>query len=226
LELPLHGVVEREEFLKEELIEFWEGISRRQGVRPRTGVEWTGLEGSLDRFRVQTSAGTVGARRVLLALGRRGVPRKLGVPGEEQEKVLYRLIDAATYRGESLLVVGGGDSAIEAALALAEQPGNRVVLSYRRPSFFRLKARNEERIERAIADRRVEVKFESQVTRIDPSTVTLRIIPDDREVTLPNSGVFVFAGGEAPRRLLQQVGVRFGGPEPAVAATSALAARG
>ncbi|MFI5403698.1 MAG: NAD(P)-binding domain-containing protein, partial [Planctomycetota bacterium] len=156
-----------------------------------------------------TSKGPVATRCVLLALGRRGTPRKLGVPGEEQEKVLYQLVDAATYKGLRCLVVGGGDSAIEAALGLAAQPGNQVTLSYRKPEFFRIKARNEERIRVAAAEGSVLLALASEVRSVGVEHVDLTTA--DSAARLPNDFVFVFAGGDPPYPLLKGIGVRFWG---------------
>src|SRR6185503_12378000 len=107
--------------------------------------------------------------------GRRGTPRKLEVPGEEMTKVAYGLLDAGSYRDRRILVVGGGDSAVEAAVGLAEQPGNEVTLSYRKDSFFRLRTRNEQRLEKALGDRRLSVLFESRVTSIREGAVDLEV---------------------------------------------------
>jgi thioredoxin reductase len=142
VKLPMGERLRRQEYRKEDLIEQWEAILKRRGVSIRSGVKLLGVDRRDGGFETKTSAGTIRSRFVLLALGRRGIPRKLGVPGEESGKVFYRLIDAASYRDMRLLVVGGGDSAVEAATALASQPGNEVTLSYRKPAFFRLKKRN------------------------------------------------------------------------------------
>jgi thioredoxin reductase len=168
-----------------------------------------------DGFQLGTAQGIVRARRVLLCLGRRGTPRKLGVPGEESSKVMYRLMDAASYEGERLLIVGGGDSAIEAALGLANNASNRITLSYRKPKFFRIKQKNQERIERAIATGRIEAVFGSTVEEIGADSVRLRL-EDKESVEVPNDYVFVFAGGVPPFGFLREAGVRFGGdpPEP------------
>lgn len=214
LVLPLYGRVNRTEFLKEEFIEFLEKeVIARFGCQIRTGIKLTGLERVKGGLRVVTSAGPLAARRVILALGRRGTPRRLGVPGEEAEKVLYQLVDAATYSGAHLLVVGGGDSAVEAATALASQPRNMVTLSYRRAGFFRLKRRNEERIKQFTGDGKVRVLFESAVERIDRDAVTLRTREGgvERTQVLKNDQVFVLAGGEPPYDLLRKIGVRFNG---------------
>ena len=159
---------------------------------------------------VETNAGSFRGRNVVLALGRRGTPRKLGVPGEDKTKVAYSLIDAESYQNSHILVVGGGDSAIEAAIGLSKQEGNTVTLSYRKHAFFRIKARNEENIDIAIANKEVEVVFESHVLEILDDSVRIAIggKDDPDSVTeMPNDAVFVFAGGIAPFSMLQDAGV-------------------
>ncbi|HEU4417674.1 MAG TPA: NAD(P)-binding domain-containing protein, partial [Planctomycetota bacterium] len=164
-----------------------------------------------------TNRGDYRARNVCLAVGRRGAPRRLGVPGEDLPKVAYSLLDAQYYQGRSILVVGGGDSAIEAALALAEQPGNQVSISYRKKAFSRLKARNEERIDAAVAEGRVQVLFETVVEAITPETVQLQQAGDEEQTAsvatalfeIPNDEVFIFAGGTPPFPLLESAGVSF-----------------
>ena len=166
---------------------------------------------------MRSTSGVTLARFVVLALGRRGTPRKLGVPGEELPKVTYQLTDAESYQGQRALVVGGGDSAVEAALGLARQRGNRVTLSYRREKLVRIKKKNEERVAELLAKGRIEGLFGSEVEEIRAGSVRLRTAQGPRD--LPNDYVFVFAGGEPPFELLRQIGVRFGGeaapPHPA-----------
>jgi len=149
------------------------------------------------------------ARFVILALGRRGTPRKLGVPGEDQPKVMYQLTDAASYEGQKILVVGGGDSAAEAAISLARQRGNTVSLSYRREKLVRIKKKNDERLSQLLASGRVRPLFGSEVAEVRKDSVTLKV--GERRTELPNDYVFVFAGGEPPFKFLKQIGVRFGG---------------
>jgi len=216
VDLPVYGRMKRTQYVKEELIELWETVLRESGIDIQSGVKLTGLDRRDDgTFSATTSAGIIHSRNCVLSLGRRGTPRRLGVPGEESEKVLYQLIDAADYTNQNLLVVGGGDSAIEAALALAAQPGNKVVLSYRRHAFFRVKARNREHIETAQQEGRVEVLFSSQVERFETDHVSLILNSAEGERIgerqLPANSVFVFAGGEPPYPLLKNIGVRFGG---------------
>ncbi|HEX6882993.1 MAG TPA: NAD(P)-binding domain-containing protein [Planctomycetota bacterium] len=222
VDLPGVGRLDRATYPKEELIELWERVARDEELPIHEGVRFEGLARSADgTFEVASDRGRVRARFVALALGRRGTPRRLGVPGEELPKVLYALLDAEGHRDQRLLVVGGGDSAVEAALALAEQPGNEVTLSYRQPAFSRLKARNEERIEQARAEGRVRVLFESQVLRIGPDAVELRAGGPEGPRTgwLANDGVFVLIGGTPPFELLERCGVSFDPSDrPAVAA--------
>ncbi len=212
LEVPFLGRLREGEYSKEDLLERFGSLthSARLNVRFRQKVlEVTRPNG---HFAVKTADGAFPARFVILALGRRGTPRKLGAPGEERPKVMYQLADAASYEGQKVLIVGGGDSAVEAALALAGQRGNTVTLSYRRDKLVRIKKKNEARIAAALKSGRVRSLFGSEVTEILEDTVRLRV--GDRTVELPNDYVLVFAGGEPPFDFLKQIGVRFGGGEP------------
>ncbi|MGA0058580.1 MAG: FAD-dependent oxidoreductase [Planctomycetota bacterium] len=208
--LPLHGTLPRLEYQKEELVGIWEEVVADHDLDIRTGTLFERVsiaEGGLD---VETSRGTFRARNVCLALGRRGTPRRLGVPGEDRAKVHYALLDAQSWRDAHVLVVGGGDSAIEAALGLAAQPGNRVTLSYRKADFFRLKARNENAIRAAEAEGRVRLAFGTHVLSIGENDVELASGDGSGPVeTLPNDAVFVFAGGVPPFGPLREVGVSF-----------------
>lgn len=218
VELPLVGRLKRTQYSKEELLELWEQIVREAGIEVRTNVKLLGLQHRPDKtFTAETSEGPVHCRYVVLSLGRRGTPRRLEVPGEEFDHVLYQLADAASYTGQNLLVVGGGDSAIEAATALAVQPGNRVTISYRRRAFFRIKQRNEERIARFTSDGRVRVLFNSQVKRIEVGSATIEVGEGQnaRQTIVPADYVFVLAGGEPPYPLLKKIGVRFHGEDSA-----------
>ncbi|MEM7232836.1 MAG: NAD(P)-binding domain-containing protein [Planctomycetota bacterium] len=213
--LPLVGPIVKKDFLKEELIEFWESIIEKHELRLRSGVKFLGVREENGLFLADTSEGPVKARRVILALGRGGTPRKLGVPGENRENVLYQLIDAASFQNQDILVVGGGDSAIEAATGLANQTGNRVTLSYRKAGFFRLKARNEDRIREYEESGRLQVRYESNLLSVDEGSVELQVKEDEVEsrIRIKNDYVFVFAGGIPPYPLLRDIGVRFNGDE-------------
>lgn len=211
--LPLYGKLKGGEIEKEELIAIWEKVLREQQIQIEAGHSLKSIKRLPTHLEVSTSAGrTIAARSVILAMGRRGIPRKLNVPGEESSKVLYELLDAATYTGQKVLVVGGGDSAVEAAMSLANQRGNQVSLSYRKENFFRLKSRNEQRIRDYMAQKRIQVYFSSGVCSVDKNSVTLQLEqPAPKTVHLPNDVVFVFAGGDPPYPLLKQFGVKFGG---------------
>ena len=196
------------------MLTLWHKIVVEQELPIETGHELKTIEREADGcFRVVTSRNVVRANQVCLALGRRGSPRKLGVPGEDLSKVSYNLLDAESYQGRNLLVVGGGDSAVEAALGLAEQPGNQVLLSYRQENFTRLKARNEARLLRAAQAGQLEIAFRSEVLLIGPNEVELKLAGSNAGAPtikiLPNDEVFVFAGGAPPFTLLAAAGVSF-----------------
>jgi thioredoxin reductase len=142
-------------------------------------------------------------------MGRRGRPRKLEIPGEELAKVMYQLVDAQSYTHKQLLVVGGGDSAVEAAIGLARQSGNKVYISYRKGQFSRIKAKNQERINELAAKGLVKILFNSEVGHISSRSVTLRL--GGEKLELPNDYVFVHIGGEPPYEFLRKIGLRFGG---------------
>jgi thioredoxin reductase/Pyruvate/2-oxoacid:ferredoxin oxidoreductase delta subunit len=207
--LPLYGMLRSTSFEKEELMALWSELAKKHALPIRSGVEFEDLERRNGHYVVLTSRGEIEARHVVLAVGRRGTPRKLGVPGEELPKVAYNLVDAQSYQDRDLLVVGGGDSAIEAAIALSEQPGSRVTLSYRQSAFARLKAKNERHIRKAIEDGTIQVVFDSQLVDIAPGAVTLRVKGDPDDWVVPNDEVFIMAGGVPPFAMLEKAGVSF-----------------
>jgi thioredoxin reductase len=207
VQLALVGAVEFGEVAKERLLEFWNDVVARTGLQISFRECLLDIAREGDGFVVHTSAGSHRTRSVLLAMGRRGTPRKLGVPGEESAKVVYRLIDAAQYRGQAVLVVGGGDSALEATIALAEQPGTTVTLSYRSEAFSRVKQKNRVRLDQVASEGHAQVLLGSVVESIDAGQVRLR--QGDNAITLPNDAVIVCAGGQLPTPLLQKVGIQF-----------------
>ena len=209
VEIPVLGQLREGEYSKEDLLELFKELCQRAALDVRFGERVQGIERDGELFLVRSRSGVTRARFVVLALGRRGTPRKLGVPGEESPKVMYQLADAESYRGQRILIVGGGDSAVEAAIGLARQPGNRVSLSYRREKLVRIKRRNEERVSGLLSSDHIEGLFGSEVEEIGARSVRLRTATGPREV--PNDYVFVFAGGQPPFELLRSAGVRFGG---------------
>ena len=195
LELPMYGRLLEKTYSKEKLISIWIEAASANALPIRTGVKLLDLKRGDDGvFTAITTDGQIRARNVCLALGRRGSPRKLGVPGEDLSKVNYSLLDAEAYTHRLILVVGGGDSAIEAALALSREPGNQVTISYRRGQFTRIKAHNEQNIAAAMYDRKVDVIFDSEVTSIEEDRVHLprrvareRPYPTMRSSSLPGA---------------------------------------
>lgn len=211
LEMPFLGALREGEYEKEDLLETFQDLTRQARLNVRYGAKVEGVTRPNGHFAVRTPGFEVPARFVILALGRRGTPRKLGVPGEELPKVMYQLTDAASYEDRRILVVGGGDSAAEAVIGLARQRGNKVTLSYRRERLVRIKKKNEERLSELMNRGRAKALFGSEVTEIHEDHVRLQT--GERKVELPNDYVFVFAGGEPPFTLLRGMGVRFGGEE-------------
>lgn len=204
--IPLYGKYKYREIRKEELLALWGDIVKRTGIGVNTHEKLERAERQNGHFLLHSSKGEYLARRILLAIGRRGTPRKLGVPGEHSSKVAYKLIEPGQYKNRSLLVVGGGDSAVEAALALSEQKGTEVTLSYRREAFSRIKTKNQERIDAAAQAGRVRLLFSSNLREIRPDSVLLEWKGKEQETV--NDYVFIFAGGELPTKFLQQLGIQ------------------
>ena len=208
MNLPGVGPVRLGHTSKENLLELWQDVERRSGVAIAYGERVESIEPLARQtpgFRVTTTRGSYESRAVVLAIGRRGTPRKLGAPGEDLPKVTYRLLDPEQYRGQRVLVVGGGDSALEAACSLSDEHGTQVVLSYRGKAFSRAKPANRERVESAVRAGRLKVLLESQVLAVKPRTV--RLGHGGAELELPNDAVIVCAGGILPTEFLRSVGV-------------------
>lgn len=203
--LPLYGPVKIGEIRKEELLGIWEDILAKTGLTVRTGCRVDAITKADDGiFDVRLAGEVVRAQRVVLAMGRRGTPRKLGVPGEDLGKVTYRLLEPERYATHHVLVVGGGDSALEAACALSEA-GARVTLSYRGEDFARAKKKNRVRVESAIDAGLVAFLPKSEVREVTDDTVRLDV--DGTERAIPNDFVLVFAGGLLPTKFLTDAGV-------------------
>jgi thioredoxin reductase/Pyruvate/2-oxoacid:ferredoxin oxidoreductase delta subunit len=209
VEFPLHGRFKKTSLSKEDLLAFWQKIMERTDLNIHTDEGVETIQKQADgMFSVRTTRDEYVSKAVVLALGRAGTPRKLGVSGEELSHVLYRLIEADHYTGNNILIVGGGDSAVEAAMGLAHQAGNKVTLSYRRSEFSRLKDRNAKRMEEHIALGKIEVLFNSAPKEFRVGSVLIEIGAQVRE--LPNDFVWIFAGGTSPNDFLKAAGVAFG----------------
>jgi thioredoxin reductase (NADPH) len=172
----------------------------------RTGERVLSITREGGLFRLETSTGAHLARRVVLAMGRRGSPRKIGVPGEESSKVFYEVIEMEQFAGRRVLVVGGGDSAVECAVGLANQDGTTVHLSYRSEAFSRIKARNQEKLDRVVAKGRVELLMGTQVREIRGDVVVIE--GPSGTMIVPNDDVVIRIGGDAPYTFLERIGVR------------------
>src|SRR5712664_729178 len=206
---PMYGKFNKLQLSKEELLAFWGKLRERTDFKVRAGEKVEDIKKGPDGiFTVVTSKSQYRSRAVVLALGRAGTPLKLGVKGEELPKVMYRLIEADHYINKKILVVGGGDSAVEAAMGLGHQVGNQVTLSYRKEAFSRLKERNVQRIEESVRQGKVKVIFNSAPVEFKGNSVVLQVSARTQEI--PNDYVWVFAGGEPPTAFLKKIGVGFG----------------
>jgi thioredoxin reductase/NAD-dependent dihydropyrimidine dehydrogenase PreA subunit len=205
VELPLGGRLPGGQIGKEELLERWEDAISRAGIEIREGERVEAVDPAEGGFVVRTAQTAYATRSVLLAIGRRGTPRKLGVAGEDLPHVVYRLVDPEQYRGQRVLVVGGGDSALEAAIALAALDGTRVTLSYRGGAFLRAGRASRQALERAKAAGRLEVCLGSEVLAIAEGSV--RLSAGGRSRSLPSDAVVLCLGGTLPTAFLHEVGV-------------------
>ena len=209
VEFPMYGKFKKMQLSKENLLAFWDMILNRSDFNVSTGEKVEDVKKDQDGFfTVVTVTNQYRARAVILALGRAGEPRKLGAKGEDLPKVMYRLIEADHYINKKILVVGGGDSAVEAAMGLASQTGNQVTLSYRSERFSRIKERNAKRIDDCVRSGKLKVLFNSSPVEFKPESVVLEVNGSAQEI--PNDFVWIFAGGTPPNAFLKKIGVGFG----------------
>jgi len=206
LDLPIVGKFGKPSMSKEDLLGAWGKIVRRADIKVEEHTKVSGIDGEDGVFSVQTSRGPIRARKVVLAIGRRGTPRRLDVPGEDLAKVSYRLIDAEQYQGCRVLVVGGGDAAVEAAMQIAEACEAEVALSYRGEAFNRCREANRQKLQQLVAGGRVLPLLQSEVKQIAPDHVLLT--SRSRPLKLPNDYVIVCAGGELPLEFLKASRIR------------------
>ncbi len=206
LSVPLYGDLWIADGSKENLLQIWETIVANTGLHLRTGRRVEQIVRSGDVYRISATGHECHARRIVLALGRRGTPRRLGVSGEELSKLVYDVAEMEDFRGHRVLVVGGGDSAIETALGLGNQPDTEVHLSYRGTDFARAKERNRFKLEAAVEAGRIHLLLQSHVREVRSDVVVLEVAGDS--MILPNDDVIVRIGGDAPYTFLQQLGIR------------------
>jgi thioredoxin reductase (NADPH) len=209
VELPIYGKFKKTELSKEDLLAIWAEILKKVDFKFRTGEKVSDIKKGEDGiFTITTLKGEYRALSVILALGKGGSPRKLGVKGEELDKVMYRLLEADHYVNKNILVVGGGDSAIEAAMGLAHQVGNKVTLSYRKEAFTRLKDRNEKRVADNARTGKLKIVFNSVPVEFKEKSVMLEV--NGKVGEIPNDFAWIFAGGEPPTAFLKKIGVQVG----------------
>ena len=205
VEIPLLGRVNFRETTKEKLLEFWQGAEKKTKLKINYRERVEKIDRSGEGFVIKTDRQTYRSRSILLTLGRRGTPRKLDVSGEDLSKVVYKLIDPQEYRGKKVLVVGGGDSALEAATSIAAEEGTQVAISYRSASFSRAKQKNRQNVDEAAAAGRLQVLLASQVKEITPTQV--EILHNEQTLRLENDAVIICAGGILPTPFLRECGV-------------------
>jgi len=207
MDLPLYGKLKLYETTKPELLDLWKDVISKHSIPFKENSKVEAIIPEEDHFRVETLSGDkYTARSVLLAIGRRGSPRKLNIPGEELEKVAYRVLEPEIISGKDIMVVGGGDSAIETALLLASQ--NRVILSYRGDAFSRIKPKNKEKIEEAVKQGVLDLKLNTNLVLIEKDDVTLTTGESGEKIKIRNDLVYIFAGGELPTQFLIKIGLQ------------------
>lgn len=207
MDLSLHGKVNLGETTKSELLDLWLTVLSKNKIIISEQEKVEKIEKVKGVFVLTTNKETYLTKTVLLAIGRRGSPKKLGVKGEEKEKVAYRLLEPELIHNHKIMVVGGGDSAIEAALILADEE-NTVTLSYRGESFSRIKPKNLERITESAKNGKVNVILNSNVKEITDHSVVITSGSENNDIEISNDLVYIFAGGELPTVFLEKIGVR------------------
>ena len=218
-ELPITGMMKfrNNKISKEELLNFWNDIRKETGLKVQENVKFLGLEKQANEFfKVQTNNGTITAKKVILAMGVRGSPRKLGLPNEELPKVTYNLIDAEQYQNKDIAVVGGGNAGVEAAQQLARaEYGNRVTVLVRGEGFDTCNEENRKIILRLAEEERVRIHYSSSVKEIHQDALVLNEKGKDFS-RISNHFLFVFAGAEMPHKFLMSLGIqiekKFGEP--------------
>jgi putative YpdA family bacillithiol system oxidoreductase len=219
--VPLTSSLWFDECTKEELLERWQRTVEQEQIRVHEHTEVQRIEAHDGSFTLHTNRGAVQADHVIVCIGKRGSPRRLGVPGEEAPRVRYALSDPDECANQQVLVVGGGDSAVEAAIAIADVPGATVTLSYRQAAFTRTKAANRKRLEEYASRGKLSVELQSQVVALEPNVVRLKT--PSGVMALPNQLVFALLGAEPPTEFLQHAGIQVlkpGTPEMAAFAST------
>ena len=214
MNLPLHGKAKLYDTSKDELLQLWNKVIEDHDLKIEENTKVEDISPLHDKtFKIVTNKGKEYiSNNVLLAIGRRGTPRKLNIPGENSQKVAYRLLEPERISGKKIMVVGGGDSAVESAMLLKDD--NEVILSYRKDKFARIKPKNKDKITEAIADQSIKAIFDSNLVSLSDQSVMIKVNGEAESRKLENDLVYIFAGGELPTIFLQKAGVeitkRFG----------------
>lgn len=206
MELPLFGKVKLNRTTKSELLELWQEVLTRNRITINDQEKVLSIIKHRTHFEVTTNHDSYTSNGVLLAIGRRGSPRKLGCEGENKQKVYYRLLEPELIHDKNILIVGGGDSAVESAMLLADE-NNTVTLSYRGENFSRIKPQNLDRINKYSKSKKINLLFKSNVVKINDDDVIIKL-ENEETISLPNDLVYIFAGGELPTRFLEQIGIK------------------
>jgi len=206
MDLPLFGKVKLLKTSKSELLDLWQTVNKKNNITLQENTKVDSILFEEEMFKVVTLKGKeYTAHRILLAIGRRGTPRKLNIPGEMTEKVAYRLLEPEDISGKHIIVVGGGDSAVESALLLSDQ--NNVILSYRNEVFNRIKPLNSMALNKAVAAGKLDVRLSTNLISIEDEYIMLAIGKDGETLKLKNDLVYIFAGGELPTQFLEKAGI-------------------
>jgi thioredoxin reductase len=207
MDLPLYGKIKLYETTKSELLDLWQSVLKKNSIVVQENSKVDSIVSEDEIFKVTTLKGEqLSAACILLAIGRRGTPRKLNIPGEMKEKVAYRLLEPEIISGKEIIVVGGGDSAIESALLLADQ--NHVILSYRNDVFNRIKPLNSTALNKSVNEGKIEVKLSSNLLSIEDDHIVLSSGKEGEKFIIKNDLVYIFAGGELPTQFLEKTGIR------------------
>jgi len=191
---------------KAELLDLWQSVLKKNHIKIQENSKVESIISEDGIFKFSTGRGEqFTCESILLAIGRRGTPRKLNIPGEMKEKVAYRLLEPELIQGKDIIIVGGGDSAIESALLLTDE--NNVTISYRNEVFNRLKPANNSALNKAVADGKIEIRFNSNPISIEDDSITLSIGKNGESLRLKNDLVYIFAGGELPTQFLEKAGI-------------------
>lgn len=206
MNLPLHGRVKLNETSKQKLLELWLNVLKQNDIAIQENTKVEAITPVNGIFKVETLKGEqITTKAVLLTIGRRGTPRKLEVPGEKNEKVAYRLLEPEHITGKKVLIVGGGDSAIESAMLLAND--NQVTISYRSDTFSRIKPKNSERVNDAVNKGQIKILFSTNIKSIEDHHVRYTEKDSSEILEMENDLVYIFAGGELPTDFLKKIGI-------------------